>query len=171
MGLVLHKWLCAPFGSGLFYVKRDKIKNLYPLFAGSDPEQDNIRKFENLGTRSFAIEQAIGHAIDFHNMIEAERKQKRLHYLKNYWMERAAKIPKVKLHTSLKPEFGCAIGMFSIEGKTPGEIATYLWKHGKVHAVGINWENIHGIRVTPNVYTLTYDLDRLLKYIERCAKE
>jgi len=47
-GSSLHKWLGAPFGTGLLYVKKEKIKNLYPLFAAPDPEQDNIRKFENL---------------------------------------------------------------------------------------------------------------------------
>ena len=116
-GTSLHKWLCAPIGSGMLWVRKKKIKNLYPLFAATDPESEDIRKFESLGTRSFAIEQAIGQAIDFHHWIGAERKQKRLHYLKNYWVNQVKDFPGVKIHTSLDIEFGCAICLFSIEGK------------------------------------------------------
>lgn len=165
----LHKWLYAPIGSGMLYVKRDKIKHLYPLFASDDPKKDDIRKFEHLGTRPFFIEQAIGKAIEFHEMIGIERKEKRLHYLKNYWMEKVKGIPKVKLHTSLNPKWGCAIGLVSVEGKKPAELDAYLMNKHKIHTVGIEWENIKGVRVTPNVYTTTKNLDLLVKGISEFA--
>jgi selenocysteine lyase/cysteine desulfurase len=169
-GTSLHKWLGAPIGTGLLYVRKEKIKNIWPLFGAGDKEEDNIRKFEHLGTRPFFIEEAIDKAIDFYDMIGAKRKEERLLYLKNYWMDKVKDIPKVKLHTSFKKEFGCAIGMVSVEGKTAGELDSFLWDKYKIHAVGINWENIHGVRVTPNVYTTTKNLDRLVEGIEKFAK-
>ncbi len=165
-GTSLHKWLCAPFGSGMLYVKKDKIKQLYPLFGAPDPESEDIRKFENLGTRSFAIEQAIGQAVNFHNMIGSERKAKRLHYLKRYWVESVNTLPNVKIHTSMNPDFSCAIGLIEVAGKSPQDLANFLFREHKIHTVAINWENIHGVRVTPNVYTTTRDLDRLTKAVE-----
>ena len=167
----LHKWLYAPIGSGMLYVKKEKISNLYPLFAASDnPLKDDIRKFEHLGTRPFYIEQAIGKAIEFHEMIGAERKEKRLHYLKNYWMEKVRDIPKVKFNTSLHPKWACAIGNIAIEGRKPGELDSFLLDKFKVHTVAISWENINGVRVTPNVYTTLKNLDVLVEGIRAFAR-
>lgn len=165
----LHKWLYAPIGSGMLYVRKEKIKNLYPLFASDEPLKDDIRKFEHLGTRPFYIEQAIGKAIDFHDMIGIERKQKRLHYLKNYWMERVKDVHGVNLHTSMHPKWGCAIGMVSVQGKKPAELDSFLFNNYKIHTVAINWDNIVGVRVTPNVYTTTKNLDVLVEGIKAFA--
>ncbi len=169
-GASLHKWLCAPFGSGLLYVRRDKIKNLYPLLAAPEPEADDIRKFEHLGTRSFPIEQAIGHAIDFHEMIGSARKAARLDYLKRYWMEAVQDLPRVRFGTPRAQPWSYALGLFAIEGMDPTEVANRLFDEYKIHTVAINWENIHGVRVTPNVYTLTSDLDRLIEAIRQMAR-
>ncbi|MBS1919547.1 MAG: aminotransferase class V-fold PLP-dependent enzyme [Bacteroidetes bacterium] len=166
----LHKWLYAPIGSGMLFVKKDKIKNLFPLFAMGDPKSDDIRKFEALGTRPFFIEQAIGKALEFHEMIGIERKEKRLHYLKNYWMEKVKDVPKVKLNTSLNPNWGCAIGNVGIEGRKPGELDSFLFEKYKIHTVGIEWENIHGVRITPNVYTTLENLDLLVEGITKFAQ-
>lgn len=169
-GTSLHKWLSACIGSGMLYVKKDKIKNLYPFFAAGDPKSPDIRKFENMGTRPFFIEQAIGKAIEFHEMIGSERKEQRLLYLKNYWMNKVKDIPKVKIGTSLKPGFGCAIGLVSIEGKKPAELDSFLFDKYKIHTVSIEWENIKGVRITPNVYTTTKNLDVLVEGIDRFVK-
>ena len=169
-GTSLHKWLGAPIGTGLLYVRKEKIKNVWPMFGAGEKEESDIRKFEHLGTRPFYIEQATDKAIDFFDMIGAKRKEERLLYLKNYWMERVKDIPKVKLHTSFKKEFGCAIGLVSVDGKTPAELDSFLWANYKIHSVGIVWENISGVRVTPNVYTTTKNLDRLVEGIGKFAK-
>lgn len=170
-GTSLHKWLGAPIGTGMLYIRKEKIGRVWPLFGGSEKDDTDIRKFEHLGTRPFFIEQAIDKAIDFHDMIGSKRKQERLLYLKNYWMERAAVLPKVKLLTSLKPEFGCAIGMISVEGKKQGELDHFLMENYRVHTVSITWENITGTRITPNVYTTTKNLDTLLEGIEKFVRQ
>ncbi|MEP7163743.1 MAG: aminotransferase class V-fold PLP-dependent enzyme [Ferruginibacter sp.] len=170
-GTSLHKFLSAPIGSGMLYVKKDKIKNVWPLLCSDKPESEDIRKFENLGTRSFPIEQAIGEAINFHNAIGSERKQKRIHYLKNYWASAVKKIPKVKIHTSLDPAYSCAICGVSIDGMTVAELDSQLFNKYKIHTVGIVWENISCVRITPHVYTKLKDLDKLIRAIEEISKQ
>jgi selenocysteine lyase/cysteine desulfurase len=103
-------------------------------------------------------------------MIGAERKEQRLLYLKNYWMNKIKDIKKVKLGTSMKPGFACAIGLVAIEGKKPAELDSFLFNNFKVHTVAIEWENIAGVRVTPNVYTSTKNLDVLAQGIESFAR-
>ena len=169
-GTSLHKWLSACIGTGFLYVRKEKIEKLYPLFGSPDGQETNIRKFENLGTRPFFIEQAIGKAIEFQEMIGAERKEKRLHYLKNYWMERVEKLPGVELGTSLKPGFACAIGLVAVKNRKPAELDQFLFNKYKIHTVGIEWENIKGVRITPHVYTTTRQLDTLVQAITEFAK-
>lgn len=168
-GASLHKWLCAPFGTGLMYVKKDLIEKTWPLFPNDKPQSGDIRKFEALGTRSFAPEQAIGQAVDFHNAIGSRRKQERLHYLKTYWCNAVVKNPRVKLHISLKPEYSCALGTFSIDGMKPGDIGSKLFSDYQIHTTSIVWENVSAVRVSPNVYTTTKDLERLIEAVAKIA--
>lgn len=169
-GTSLHKWLSASIGTGLLYIRKEKIKNIYPLFAAPEPKSEDIRKFEALGTRPFFIEQAIGKAIEFYDMIGAQRKEQRLFYLKNYWMSKVKDIPKVQLGTSMKQGYGCAIGIVNVEGKKPSELEQFLLNNYKVHTTTIDWENMKGVRVTPNVYTTTKNLDVLVEGITAAAK-
>ncbi|HMP99865.1 MAG TPA: aminotransferase class V-fold PLP-dependent enzyme [Cyclobacteriaceae bacterium] len=168
-GTSLHKWLCAPFGTGMLYVRKDKIKELWPLFPNNEPQSNDIRKFESLGTRSFAPEQAIGQAIDFHNAIGSKRKEERLRYLKNYWCNALKKHDRIKLNISLKPEYACALGNFAIDGVDPERIGSKLFNEHQIHVVPIKWENINGVRVTPHVYTTTKDLDRFIDAVLKIA--
>jgi selenocysteine lyase/cysteine desulfurase len=168
-GTSLHKWLSAPFGTGMLYVKKENIAGLWPLFPNDKPTDSNIRKFETLGTRSFAPEQAIGQALDFQNTIGTRRKEERLRYLKNYWCEKVRTHPRVKLNISLKPEYSCALGNFSIEGLEPETVASRLFSEFQIHTVAIKWENISGVRVTPHVYTSARDLDRFVEAVLKIA--
>jgi selenocysteine lyase/cysteine desulfurase len=168
-GASLHKFLSAPIGTGMLWIKSDKIEKIWPLVCNSTPHSADIRKFETLGTRSFALEQGIGEAINFHEGIGSKRKEARIGYLKNYWASRVQSIPKVKLHTSLNLRYSCAICGVSVDGMTPSELENALFNQYKIHTVGIVWENISCVRVTPHVYTTIEDLNKLVRAIGEIA--
>jgi selenocysteine lyase/cysteine desulfurase len=170
-GTSLHKWLCAPFGTGMIYVKKEHIASLWPLIPDHDPERDDIRKFESLGTRSFAPEQAIGQAIDFHNAIGASRKRARLHYLKSYWADKVKDHPNIRINTPLQPEYSCALCNVGIAGMDAVDLNNRLFADYRIHATPVRWEAINGVRITPHVYTKLSDLDRLVTALLRYADE
>jgi selenocysteine lyase/cysteine desulfurase len=165
----LHKWLCAPFGSGLLWIKKEKIKNIWALLSNDKPDGEDIRKFETLGTRSFASEMAIGNAVDFHNVMGSKRKEERLRYLTDYWTSRVSDLKRVSFLQPKTKHMYCALSNIAVEGMKPADFASTLHSKYKIHTVAIDWENIHGTRVTPHVYTSTKDLDRLVKAVREMA--
>jgi selenocysteine lyase/cysteine desulfurase len=161
----LHKWMSAPFGSGLLYIRKDKIRKVWALLSNNEPDGPDIRKFESLGTRSFASEMAIGAAADFHQVMGNKRKEDRLRFLKDYWVEQVRDLPGISFYQPDHTSQSCAIANIALKGKKPEEVSAELFNKHRIHTVAINWENIHGVRVTPNVYTNKKDLDRLVTAI------
>ena len=170
-GTSLHKWLYAPKGTGLLYVKRDKIEKLWPLMAAETKQANDIRKFEEIGTHSAAPRLAIGEALLFHNGLGGKRKEARLRYLSRYWMDRLKGIPKVGFNTSFDPQQSCAIANVYIEGIDPTAIGAYLFSKHKIFTTPIVHDEFKGIRITPNVYTTLGELDRFCNVMESIARK
>lgn len=169
-GTSLHKWLYAPKGTGMLYVRKEKIPKIWALMAAEDKNKNDIRKFEEIGTHSAAMRLAIGEAILFHNAIGGRRKEARLRYLARYWMNKLKSVPKVGFNTSFDDAQSCAIGNFKIEGVDPVKIGGYLWTKYRIFTTPIVHEEFTGIRITPNVYTTLWELDRFCEAVEGIAK-
>ena len=170
-GSSLHKWLYAPKGTGLLYVKRDKIAKIWPLMAAESKQANDIRKFEEIGTHSAAPKLAIGEALLFHNGIGGKRKEARLRYLSRYWMNRLKDVPKVRFNTSFDPAQSCAIANVNIEGMDPTAIGSYLFSKHRIFTTPIVHEEFKGIRITPNVYTTLGELNRFCDVMEKIARQ
>ena len=159
----LHKWLFAPHGTGFLYVRRDKIGDLWPLMAAAETADDDIRKFEEIGTHPAANYLAIAEALTFHQGIGGKRKEARLIYLRDYWAKQLLEHDRVRLHTSLKPGFACGIANVEIEGIKNLDLVAWLWKQHRIIATPITHEEFQGIRVSPSVYTTPEELDRFVE--------
>ncbi|MBS1798064.1 MAG: aminotransferase class V-fold PLP-dependent enzyme [Acidobacteria bacterium] len=169
-GTSLHKWLYAPKGTGLLYVKKDKIPKIWALMASEDKNRSDIRKFEEIGTHSAAMRLAIGEAILFHNALGAKRKEARLRYLARYWMNKLQTVPKIGFNTSFDEAQSCAIANFRIEGIDPVQIGSYLMAKHKIFTTPIVHDEFTGIRITPNVYTTLWELDRFCDVVTGIAR-
>jgi isopenicillin-N epimerase len=166
----LDKWLFAPHGTGLLYVRRDKIADVWPLMAAPEARDDDIRKFEEIGTHPEAPYLCIGEALTFHEGIGPERKTARLAYLRDYWAEPLLEHDNVRLHTSLKPGFACGIANVEIEGLEPNAVRDYLWDEHRIITVSINHAEFRGLRISPSVYTTLDELDRFVDVMSGVAK-
>jgi isopenicillin-N epimerase len=170
-GTSLHKWLYAPKGTGLLFVKRDKIAKIWPLMAAESKQANDIRKFEEIGTHSAAPKLGIGEALLFHNGIGGKRKEARLRYLSRYWMNRLKDVPKVRFNTSFDPQQSCAIANVDIAGVNPSAIGSYLFDKHRIFTTPIIHEEFQGLRITPNVYTTLAELDRFSNVMEAIARK
>jgi selenocysteine lyase/cysteine desulfurase len=170
-GCSLHKWLLAPIGTGFLYVRKAKIKSIWPLMAAGKDATDNVRKFEEIGTHPAANHNAIAAALAFHQGIGVERKAARLRYLRDRWLRPLmAASPKVKVYTPIDDEeASCGITLVGIEGVENGPLCTHLLgKHGFL-AVGMEGPGFKGIRVTPNIYATVKEVDRFGEVLAEVA--
>ncbi len=169
-GTSLHKWLLAPHGTGFLYVRKSKIENLWPLMAAPASMTGNIRKFEEIGTHPAANHNAIAEALTFHESIGAGRKAARLRYLRSPWTERLARFPNVTIRTSPDPDQSCGLVLVSVEGKKAPELADELWKRHRILVVAIVHKDFEGLRVTPNIYTTTREIDMFASAMEKLIR-
>ena len=170
-GTSLHKWLFAPKGTGLLFVKKDKIEKIWPLMAADKSQKGDIRKFEEIGTHPAAPRLAIGEAILYHNGIGAKRKEARLRYLSRYWMNKLKDLPNVRFHTSWQPNQSCGIANVEVVGVDTAALGTYLFDKHRIFTVPIIHDEFKGLRITPSVYTTLKELDRFVDVMSTVAKK
>jgi selenocysteine lyase/cysteine desulfurase len=166
----LHKWLFAPHGTGLLYVKKEKIEDLWPLMAAPERMDDDIRKYEEIGTHPAANYLAIGEALTFHQGLGSQRKEARLRYLRDYWAKALLEHDRFRLNTSLRPEFSCGIGNIQLEGVNTSALNNWLWTEHRIITVAINHAEFQGLRVTASVYTHPEELDRFIDAMLHAAR-
>jgi len=166
----LHKWLFAPHGTGLLYVRRDKIPDVWPLMAAPESRAHDIRKFEEIGTHPEAPYLCIGEALSFHQGLGPARKAARLVYLRDYWADPLLQHDNVRLHTSREPGFACGIANVEIVGLEPNAVRDYLWQKHRIITVSINHAEFRGLRISPSVYTTLPELDRFVEVMDGVAR-
>jgi isopenicillin-N epimerase len=176
-GANLHKWMMGPIGTGFLYVKKEKIKKIWPLFPAPDPTSDDIRKFEHVGTQPEALKLAIGDALTFHHGIGGKRKEERLRYLRNYWAKEIEHLPGVKILTSYSPDQSCGIGTFALENRDIRELQKQLLEKLKLYTINVGvpspqegGENVTGMRVTPSIYSTLRELDIFIDGVKKFMK-
>jgi selenocysteine lyase/cysteine desulfurase len=161
----LHKWLGCPLGTGILYVRRDKIPSLWPIYGDWRMTDDaDIMKLNHTGTHPVHTDLAIDHAIAFHETIGIKRKEARLRYLQTYWTAKARAIPGVFMNTPSDPARTCAIANVGIKGIAPADLQKTLLDKYKIwtNSVDTASAGVHGVRVTPHLFIQPKELDALV---------
>jgi len=165
-GSSLHKWLSVPLGSGILWVRKEKIKKIWPLIASGVTDPDNILRLNQIGTHPVYTDLTVAESIDYYNMLGPERKETRLRYLQHYWSDKVRALPHIILNTPSDPVRSCAIANVGVKGIKPGELGDILLKKYRIYCAPIDGAGVHGCRITPNVYTTTAELDILVKALK-----
>jgi selenocysteine lyase/cysteine desulfurase len=169
-GASLHKWLSVPLGAGLLYVKKENISKVWPLIADGERPEDDVLRLNHTGTHPAHTDLTITDAIDYYLKVGADRKEKRLRYLQNYWTNKVRSLPNVIVNTPIESLRSCGIANVGIKGMKPGDLASTLLNKYKIWTVAIDGANVHGCRIVPNVYTTPKDLDALVNALNELAK-
>jgi len=168
-GSSLHKWLAVPLGTGLLYVKDKHIDRLWPIFAEDYREHGDISRLNHTGTHPVYHDLTIENAIDYHTMIGGARKESRLRYLQEYWTSQVREHPNIIVNTPKESFRACGIANVGLKNMKPSVMATRLLEDHKIFTVAIDDANVQGCRITPNVFTLTEELDVFVNALKTLA--
>lgn len=169
-GTSLHKWFVGPIGTGMLYVKKERIPSIWPLMAAPKEQDANIRKFEEIGTHPAAMHNALIESITFHHALGIERKAARLRYLNTIWTDQIESLERVKFLTNIKDDANqCGLRLVHIEGTDPGKLSAYLLDKHRIFTVAIVHDEFKGLRVAPSVYTTTSEIERFAGVMKRVA--
>jgi selenocysteine lyase/cysteine desulfurase len=163
-GTSLHKWLLAPTGTGFLYVRKDRIAKTWPMQAAPERSDNDIRKFEEIGTSPAATKAAINEALAFHQAIGTERMAARLRYLTLRWANKLKANPAIKIHTGLDQVYGvCTVGVKDVPAS---KVYDFLWDKYRIITAAITRPEYNGVRVTPNIYTPLEEIDTFTAAME-----
>jgi isopenicillin-N epimerase len=171
-GTSLHKWLYAPHGTGMLYVRKSRIKDVWPMMPADESLDNNIRKFEQIGTHPEANFLAIGEALNFHEALGVERKAARLRYLRQRWVSRLEGQKGFRVLTSPDPAQSCGLVTFTIDGVDLNRLIGHLFNEHRIIVTGfVNFAGVNGIRVTPNVFSTLSEVDLFAEAVERVIQK
>lgn len=164
-----YKWLGAPTGTGILFVRKEVQDKIWPCIANSGWDtHESAKKFETLGQRADALTFALGEAIDFQNRIGKQRIERRIKSLAGYLKKELKAIPKVRLHTSTDPYLSGGLTAFSVEGVDPEQIVNYLREKYNlvIRTIGRERDNTRGVRVSTHIYISRKHVDMVLEGVD-----
>lgn len=176
-GVSLHKWLLAPMGTGLLYVRRERIGPTWPLQAAPATRDTDIRKFEEVGTQAIGAKAAINEAIAFQQAIGIERKAARLRHLTMRWANALRAEKRIRIHSNLAEGQTWGLACVSIDGVDSRKLVDHLWDKHRIVITSIGHDNpddvalsYRALRVTPNIYTPLEEIDQFVDAMRAVVK-
>jgi len=168
-GSSLHKWLATPLGAGLLYVNRNNTHKIWPLLANGNTNKNDIKRLNHIGTHPVHTDLAISNSIDYTNWIGMKKKEKRMRYLQRYWSDKLRSIENVIVNTPEDLNRSCGIGNVGLSNMSPSAMSKVLFEKYKIFTVAIDYANVKGCRISPNIFTTTYELDQFVIAVKEMA--
>ena len=168
-GSSLHKWLATPLGAGLLYVNKNKTHKIWPLLANGNTNKSDIKRLNHIGTHPVHTDLAISNSIDYLKWIGMERKEKRMRFLQRYWSDKLRNVKNVIVNTPLDIDRSCGIGNVGLTNMSPSKMEDLLFEKYKIFTVAIDYANVKGCRISPNIFTTTKELDSFVDAVKELS--
>ena len=168
-GSSLHKWLATPLGAGLLYVNKNKTHKIWPLLANGNTNKSDIKRLNHIGTHPVHTDLAISNSIDYLKWIGMERKEKRMRFLQRYWSDKLRNVKNVIVNTPLDIDRSCGIGNVGLTNMSPSKMEDLLFQKYKIFTVAIDYANVKGCRISPNIFTTTKELDIFVEAVKELS--
>ena len=168
-GSSLHKWLATPLGAGLLYVNKKNTHKIWPLLANGNTNKKDIKRLNHIGTHPVHTDLAISNSIDYTNWIGIKKKEKRMRYLQRYWSDKLRTIENVIVNTPEDLNRSCGIGNVGLSNMSPSQMSNVLFEKYKIFTVAIDYANVKGCRISPNIFTTTNELDQFISAVKEMA--
>ena len=168
-GSSLHKWLATPLGAGLLYVNKNKTHRIWPLLANGNTDKTDIKRLNHIGTHPVHTDLAISNSIDYLKWIGMERKEKRMRFLQRYWSDKLRNVKNVIVNTPQDIDRSCGIGNVGLTNMSPSKMEDLLFEKYNIFTVAIDYANVKGCRISPNIFTTTEELDSFIKAVKEMA--
>ena len=168
-GSSLHKWLATPLGAGLLYVNKKNTHKIWPLLANGNTNKKDIKRLNHIGTHPVHTDLAISNSIDYTNWIGMKKKEKRMRYLQRYWSDKLRTVKNVIVNTPEDLNRSCGIGNVGLSNMSPSQMSNVLFEKYKIFTVAIDYANVKGCRISPNIFTTTNELDQFISAVKEMA--
>ena len=168
-GSSLHKWLATPLGAGLLYVNKNKTHRIWPLLANGNTDKTDIKRLNHIGTHPVHTDLAISNSIDYLKWIGMERKENRMRFLQRYWSDQLRNIKNVVVNTPIDMQRSCGIGNVGLTNMSPSKMEDILFDKYNIFTVAIDYANVKGCRISPNIFTTTEELDSFVKAVKEMS--
>ena len=168
-GSSLHKWLATPLGAGLLYINKNNTHKIWPLLANGNTNKKDIRRLNHIGTHPVHTDLAISNSINYTNWIGMKKKEKRMRYLQRYWSDKLRTIENVIVNTPEDLNRSCGIGNIGLSNMSPSQMSNVLFEKYQIFTVAIDYANVKGCRISPNIFTTTNELDQFISAVKEMA--
>ena len=168
-GSSLHKWLATPLGAGLLYVNKKNTHKIWPLLANGNTNKKDIKRLNHIGTHPVHTDLAISNSIDYTNWIGMKKKEKRMRYLQRYWSDKLRTVKNVIVNTPEDLNRSCGIGNVGLSNMSPSQMSNVLFEKYKIFTVAIDYANVKGCRISPNIFTTINELDQFISAVKEMA--
>ena len=166
-----HKWLQAPKGLGLTYVRQESQQHLRPMWVtwGQKEFAGSARIYEDYGTRNLPEVLTLGDAIDFQQHLGAAAKEASHRALWEYVREAVESSRRLVWRSPTSWDLSAALYAIEVVGASSREVFDRLFQdHGFVFRP-FSGQGLNTVRLSPNVANTPTQLDRALAEMVRSS--